>query len=159
MERQPRRPPGRVRAPTPRRVAVAAREAVEQAQAAIATIHADGAPVKEHLDQLQHHATELRRRAEPIAGLDALDHNGIRQLDQALDAVDTYAGWLEGRPTRTARLAHAVGTLTAVGRSVPSFARHAGEVDQAQWYRLLDLTPPLHELERGRPTPEIELGR
>ena len=48
------------------RIAADARAAVEQAQAAIAAIHADGAPVKQHLDQLQRHAAELRGRAEPI---------------------------------------------------------------------------------------------
>jgi AAA domain len=138
------------------RVAGDARRAVQQAQAAI---YADGAPVKERLDQLQRHAAELRGRAEPIAGLDTLDHNQIRQLDQVLDATETYTGWLDGRPTPTARLAHAVGTLTTVARSAPACARHPGEVDQTQWYRLLDLAPPLHELERERPTPEVELGR
>jgi hypothetical protein len=141
------------------RAAADARAAVEQTQAAIAAIHADGAPVKDRLGQLQRNAAELRRRAEPIAGLDTLDHNQIRQLDQVLDATDTYIGWLEGRPTPTARLAHAVGTLTVVGRSAPAFPTDPGEVDQAQWYELLDLAPPLHELERERLTSEIELGR
>ena len=96
------------------RLAADARAAVENAQAAIAAIHADGAPVKEHLDQLQRRAAELRGRAEPIDGLDISDRGEIRQLDQILDAADTYTGWLEGRPTPTARLAHAVDTLTGV---------------------------------------------
>jgi conjugative relaxase-like TrwC/TraI family protein len=141
------------------RAAADAREAVEQAQAAIAAIHTDGAPVKDDLDRLQRHAATLRTGAEPIHGVDTLDHNQIRQLDQILDAADTYTGWLEGRPTPSARLALAVDTLTATATSAPAFARHAGEIDQTQWYRLLDLAPPTHELERERLSPEIELGR
>jgi hypothetical protein len=140
------------------RVAADAREAVEQAQAAIDAIQADGAPIKERLDQLHRRAATLRTRAEPIEGLDTLDRHQIRQLDQTLDAVDTYAGWLEGRATPMDRLAHAVDTLTGVARTAPAFARHTGEIDQTQWYRLLDLAPR-HELERGRQAPEIELGR
>jgi hypothetical protein len=132
------------------RVAADARAAVEQA---------DGAPIKAHVDQLHRRAGTLRTRAEPVAGLDTLDHNQIRQLDQALDAVDTYAGWLKGRATSTSRLAHAVDTRTTVAKTAPSFARHPGEVEQAQWYALLDLAPPRHELERERLMSELELGR
>ena len=161
VERQPRRPSGRVRAPTPRRTPRRRRrEAVEQAQAAIATIHADGAPRQ---GAPRPAPTPRRRTAQPGRAhrRDWTPSTATRSASSTrlLDAADTYTGWLEGRPTPTARLAHAVGTLTAVARSAPSFARHAGEVDQTQWYQLLDLTPPLHELERGRPTPEIELGR
>jgi conjugative relaxase-like TrwC/TraI family protein len=141
------------------RVAGDAREAVEQAQTAIAAIHAEGAPAKDHLDQLQRHAADMRRRAEPIAGLDTLDHNQIRQLDQVLDAVDIYTGWLDGRPTPTARLAHAVDTITSVAKSAPSFARYPGEIDQTQWYELVEPASPLADVDRGRSTPEIELGR
>lgn len=140
------------------RIAADARAGVQQAQAAIAAIHADGAPVKEHLDQLQRHAADLRGRAEPTHGLDTLDRNEIRQLDQVLGAADTYTSWLEGRPSATARLAHAVDVLTAVARSAPSFARHAGEVEQTQWYQLLDLAPR-HQLEQERSAPELQLGR
>jgi hypothetical protein len=140
-------------------VAADAREAVEQAQAAIDTIQANGAPIKEHLDQLHGRAATLRTRAEPFEGLDTLDRHQIRQLDQTLDALDTFTGWLDGRPTPTARLAHAMETLTGVARSAPAFARHPGEPDRSQWHRLLDLAPPRHELQRERPAPEIELGR
>ena len=100
-----------------------------------------------------------RARAEPIEGIDTLDGSEIRQLDQILDAADTYTDWLEGRPTPTARLAHAVDTLTAVARSTPSVAGSPGGVDQTQWYQLLALAPPLHDLDREGPAPEIELGR
>jgi DNA repair exonuclease SbcCD ATPase subunit len=143
------------------RVAAAASEAVEQAQGAIAAIYTDAAPLKEDLDQLQRHAAELRSRAEPIAGLNTLDHAQIRQLDQALDAADTYTGWLKGRLIPTARLAHAVDTLTAVAKTAPSLVRHAGEVDQTQWYRLLDLAPDDLNRAAGRQRhePQIELGR
>jgi hypothetical protein len=143
------------------RRAADASAALEQAQADIASIHADGAPVKEHLDQLQRRAATLRTRAEPIEGLETLDRNLIRQLDQLLDAAATYTGWLEGRPTATARLAHAVDTLAAVAKTAPSFARHAGEADQTQWYELLDLAPnDLHrEAARRSHEPEIKLGR
>jgi hypothetical protein len=143
-----------------RRVADA-RAAVEQAQVAIEIIHADGAPVKEHLDRLLRDAAELRGRTEPIAGLDTLDRNEIRQLDQIVDAADTYTEWLQGRPTPTARLAHAIDTLTTVAQTAPAFTRHAGEIDQTQWYELLELAPDdLHrQADRRRREPEIELGR
>jgi conjugative relaxase-like TrwC/TraI family protein len=142
------------------RHAADAREAVQQAQAAIAAIQADGASVKEGLDHLQRRAAELRGRAEPIDRLDTVDRNEIRQLDQILDAADTYTDWLEGRPTPTARLAHAVDTLTAVAKSAPSFARRIGEVEKTQWFQLLELAPDhLSQEPARRPTPEIELGR
>jgi hypothetical protein len=140
------------------RVAADTRAAVEDAQAAIAAIHADGAPLKEHLDKLHLQAAELRARVEPIHGLDTIDRSEIRQLDQMLDAAYTYTGWLEGRPTSMARLAHAVDTLTAAARTAPAFARHPGEVDQTQWYQLLDLAPR-HHLEQERSAPEFQLGR
>jgi hypothetical protein len=140
------------------RVAADARDAVNQAQAAIADVHAGGAPLNEHLDKLERRAAELRARVEPIHGLDTIDRNEIRQLDQMLHAADTYTGWLEGRPTSMARLAHAVDTLTAAARTAPAFARHPGEVDQTQWYQLLDLAPR-HDLEQERSAPEFQLGR
>jgi conjugative relaxase-like TrwC/TraI family protein len=139
------------------RAAAEAREAVEQAQAAIADILTDGAPVKNDLDLLLRHAAGLRTRAEPIEALGALDRNEIRQLDQLLDAADTYTSWLEGRPTPSARLAHAVDILSVVAKTAPAIARDAGEIDQAQWYGLLDLAPD-HRLGRERSVAEIELG-
>ena len=41
------------------------------------------------------------------------------ELDQILDATDTYTDWLDGRPIPTARLAHAVDTLTDVRPARP----------------------------------------
>jgi hypothetical protein len=140
------------------RVAADAHEAVERALAAVAAIYADGAPAKANLDELQHRAATLRTHAEPIEALHTFDRNQIRQLDQ-VDAADTYTGWLEGRPIPTARLAHAVDNLTTVARSAPAFARHAGEADQTQWYVLLELAPPLHELDQQRAAPELRLER
>ena len=140
------------------RLAAHATEAVEQAQAAIACIHADGAPVEQDLDQLHRRAVALRGHAEPVDGLDISDRGEIRQLDQILDATDTYTSWLEGRPTSTARLVLAVDTLSEVARHAPSFTSHPGQPHKSQWYELLELAP-VHQLERGRPTPEIELGR
>ena len=95
------------------------RAAVEQAEAAIAAIHADGAPVKQHLDRLQTRAAELRGRTEPSRRLDHLDRNRSAELDQILDAADTYTDWLEGRPTPTARLAHAVEHPAQVASTLP----------------------------------------
>jgi conjugative relaxase-like TrwC/TraI family protein len=140
------------------RAAADARGAVEQAQTAIAAIHTDGASIKDDLDSLLRHAAGLRTRAEPIEALDTLDRTEVRRLDQILDAADTNTAWLDGRPTPTARLAHAVDTLTAVAKTAPAFARHPGEVEQTQWYELLDLAPD-HQLGRERAANEIGLGR
>jgi hypothetical protein len=141
------------------RLAADAQEAVERAEAAVAAIRADGAPAKANLDELQRQAATLRSHAEPIEALDTFDRNQIRQLDQIIDAADTYTGWLEARPTPTARLTHAIDTLTTVARSAPAFARQSGEIDQTQWYQLLDLAPPLHELDQQRAAPELQLER
>jgi hypothetical protein len=140
------------------RRAADAKAAVEQTEAAIASIQADGAAVKQHLDGLRRADVALRARAEPNEALDTLDRNEIRQLDQILDAADTYTEGLEGRPTSTARLVDAVETLTGVASSAPSFARHPGDVEQTQWFQLLERAS-VHELERGRSAPELELGR
>jgi hypothetical protein len=160
VERQPRRPPSRVgHRRHAERHAADAREAVEQAQAAIAAIQADGAQAKANLDDLQRQTTTLRTHAEPIEALDTFDRAQIRQLDQVIDAAGTYIGWLEGRPTPTARLTHAVDTLAAVARCAPSFARHAAEIDQTQWYEFLELAPPLHELDQERTAPGLQHER
>ena len=124
------------------RHAADAAQAVEKAEAAIAAIHAEGAPHKQHLDQLQIRDGELRALTERTRpARPRTDRQQIAELDQILDATDTYTAWLDGRPTPTARLAHAVDTLTTVARHAPSFATDADPVDKTQWYQLLDLAP------------------
>ena len=131
-----------------------------RAEAAIAAIHADGAPVKQHLDQLQRHAADLRGRAEP-------SRRARHPRPPARSGSSTRSStpptptprWLEGRPTPTARLAHAVDTLTAVARQRTLVCDGTtGEIDQTQWYQLLDLAPR-HQLEQERSAPEFQLGR
>jgi hypothetical protein len=92
--------------------------------------------------------------------LDAHLRQQVAELDQVLDATDTYAAWLDGRPTPSARLAHALDTLRLVARHASALARHPDEIDQAQWYQLLDLAPDdLHrQADRRRHEPAIELG-
>jgi hypothetical protein len=143
---------------TSRRAAEAAR-AVERAQAGIDGVRRDGAPIEQHLADLQRQARALTARAEPNDALDQLDAHEIRQLDQILDATDTYCDWLDGRSVPTARLNYAVEVLAEVAERAPFFVRHPGEPDRTQWYQLLE--PASDHLDRGpthdRHPPEIDL--
>jgi hypothetical protein len=143
------------------RGAVDANQAVQAAEAAIASIRAEGAPEKEHLDRLRVRDGELRALTTGPDQLDILFRQQIAEVDQVLDATDTYTAWLDGRPTPTARLAHAVDTLTTVARHASAFARHPDEIDQTQWYQFLDLAP--NDLDphqtRRRAEPEMDLSR
>jgi hypothetical protein len=143
------------------RHAVDAAEAVRKAEAAIAAIQAEGAPQKQQLDHLRIRESELRSITIGPDQLDAHLRQQIAELDQILDATDTYTAWLDGRPTPSARLAHAVETLTTVARHAPAFARHPNEIDQAQWNQLLDLAPD-HLADRPvrqRSVDELHLAR
>jgi hypothetical protein len=142
------------------RHAVDAAEAVQQAEAAIAAICAEGAPQKQQLDRLYIREGEVRAMTIGPDRLDAHLRQQIAELDQVLDATDTYAAWLDGQPTPSARLAHAVDTLSLVARHASAFARHPNEINQAQWYQLLDLAPDdLHrQADRRRHEPAIGLG-
>jgi hypothetical protein len=136
--------------------------AVEQARADIADVRRDGAPTKHHLEKLGHRAASLRVYAEPTNRLDIVDEREIRQLDQIIDAADTYKDWVAGRPVPTARLTYAVEVLTEVAHHSPAFARRAGEPDRTHWYRLLDLAPTQHvnrDVAPERCLPEIGLER
>ena len=134
-------------------------QAVEDARADIDAIRRDGAPIEQHLDDLQRQASVLSTRAEPVDALDQLDAREIRQLDQILGATATYTDWLDGRPVPAARLSHAVQVLSEVAEHAPFFARHSGEPDRTQWYQLLELASD--HLDRGpnhdRRPPEIDL--
>jgi hypothetical protein len=57
-------------------------------------------------------------------------------------------------------LSNAVETFTDVARHAPPFAQHPDEIDQAQWYRLLELAPDgvRLELSHERRSAQIELG-
>jgi hypothetical protein len=155
------RTPGLGHRRSAQRDAIDAVDAVKAAEAAIAGIHAKGAPQKHQLDQLLIREAELRALTTGPDRLDAHLRQQIAELDQILDATDTYTAWLDGRPTSSARLAHAVETLMTVARHAPAFARHPNEIDQAQWYQLLDLAPDdlHHQAGRRRHEPAIELGR
>ena len=144
------------------REAADAAQAVEHAEAALAKIRRDGAPIEHQLDMVETQARKLRERAEPgVETFDLHDRNEISQLDRILDATDTYMRWLDGRPTSSARLALAVETLSDVARHAPNFARQAGDVDRSRWYELLELAPDHldRRLAHDRPQLEIELGR
>ncbi len=145
-----------------RRRAADASQAIEQARADIADVRRDGVPIKQHLDRLEHRAASLRVYAEPTDRLDIVDQREIRQLDQIIDAADTYMDWVAGRPVPTARLTYAVEVLTEVAHHAPGFVRRPGEPDRTQWYRLLDLAPTHHvgrDLAPERCLPEIGLER
>ena len=141
--------------------AAGAAQAVENAEAAITAIHAQGAPRKQHLDRLRIREGELRALTTGPDRLDSHLRQQIAELDQVLDATDTYTAWLNGRPIPSARLAHAVDTLTTVARHAPAFATETNPIDQTQWYRLLDLAPD-HLADRAvrqRSVDELHLGR
>jgi hypothetical protein len=112
-------------------------------------------------DRLRIRDGELRALTGGPDRLDAHLSQQIAELDQILDATDTYTAWLDGRATPSARLDHAVDTLTTVARHASAFARHPNEIDQAQWYQVLDLAP--NDLDRHRtrqrPEPEIDFSR
>jgi hypothetical protein len=118
-----------------------AAEALQQAHAAIRAIHADHSEIEQHLDCLQHRADRLAGHVDPGDRRDDTDRGEVRRLDQILDAADTYVTWLEGQPTPTARLVHAVATLDEVAQRAPNFARRPGEIERTQWYQLLDVAP------------------
>jgi conjugative relaxase-like TrwC/TraI family protein len=143
------------------RQAADAAEAVQEAEAAIAAIRADGAPQKQQLDRLRIREGELRSLTIGPDRPDVHLRQQIAELDQVLDATDTYTAWLDGRPIPSARLAHAVDTLTTVARHAYAFARHPGEIDQVQWYRLLDLASDhlTDRVVRQRSVDGLELGR
>jgi conjugative relaxase-like TrwC/TraI family protein len=142
------------------RHAVDAADAVTAAEAAIAAIQAEGAPHKQQLDRLLIRESELRALTTGPDRLDAHLRQQIAELDQILDSTDTYTAWLDGRPTPSARLAHAVQTLTTVARHASAFARTPDEIDQAQWYQLLDLAPDhlADRVVRHRSVDELHLG-
>ena len=146
---------------TTQRHATQAAEAVNNAEAAIASIRSDGAPHKKDLDRLQIHAGELQAATESHGWLDQHDRQQVTQLDQVLDAVDTYTAWLDGRATPTARLAHAVETLWGVAQHAPSFATDANPVDKTRWYQLLDRAPDDlgQRVALERSVTELEFGR
>lgn len=143
------------------RHAAVADRAVKVAEAALAGIYAEGAPQKERLDRLRIREGGLRALTTGPDRLDAHLRQQIAEVDQVLDATDTYTAWLDGRPIPSARLAHAVDTLTTVARHAPAFATETNPIDQTQWYRLLDLAAD-HLADRAvrqRSVDGLHLGR
>jgi hypothetical protein len=76
----------------------------------------------------------------PAGGLRGRYLAECRKDDAGLDAVGVPRAALGGR------------------QDLQRWPGSAGEIDQTQWYRLLDLAPR-HQLEHERSTPELQLGR
>jgi hypothetical protein len=149
---------------TAARRAKAARELVDDADAGIAAIYADGAGIKQRLDALHTEARNLAELAHPSPGgfgLEDLNREHVGQIDRLLNTVDVWTTWSDGRPVGITELAEAVAVLTETARQAPLFALHPGEIDRSQWIELLE---PLTDLlrQRGVEPPairDVALGR
>ena len=127
---------------------------VDDAQARIAAIHADGAHVKEPLDAVEAEARRLAELASPHTGhfgIDQLDRDQLHALDQTAEAIDAWTTWASGRPVPLAELADAVSLLHDVALHAPALPTRAGGIDRTRWLELLDPVTTLLE-QRGPPT-------
>ena len=127
-----------------------ATERVEDAEARIASIHTDGADVKQRLDVLEAEARNLHDLAHPSPagyGLEQFHREQLDRIEPLLDAVDIWTTWAHGRPVPTADLATAVSTLTDAARRAPLLAVNDGEIDRTQWF---DALQPVTDLLRMR---------
>ena len=127
-----------------------ATERVEHAEARIASIHTDGADVKQQLDMLEAEARNLHDLAHPSPagyGLEQFHREQLDRIEPLLDAVDIWTTWAHGRPVPTADLATAVSTLTDAARRAPLLAVNDGEIDRTQWF---DALQPVTDLLRMR---------
>ena len=127
-----------------------ATERVEHAEARIASIHTDGADVKQRLDALEAEARNLHDLAHPSPagyGLEQFHREQLDRIEPLLDAVDIWTTWAHGRPVPTADLATAVSTLTDAARRAPLLAVNDGEIDRTQWF---DALQPVTDLLRMR---------
>jgi len=118
----------------------AANERVDDADARVAAIYADGAGSKQRLDALQTEATNLADLAHPSPGgfgLEDLNREHVHQIDRLLNAVDVWTRWADGRSLSTTELAEASAILTAAARQAPLLALSPGEIDRTQWVELL----------------------
>jgi hypothetical protein len=120
---------------------------VEHAEARIASIHTDGADVKQQLDTLEAEARNLHDLAFPSPaghGLEQFHREQLNRIEPLLDAVDIWTTWAHGRPVPTADLATAVSTLTDAARRGPLLAVNQSEIDRTQWFDALQpVTDPL----------------
>jgi hypothetical protein len=109
----------------------AAHTAVAHAEARVAAIKIESAPVKERYDEVQlelRHAYEQSRRSTGDGLRSQLD-----EINGVLDAIDTWIAWASGRPVAVTALARAADTLTAIGDRAPTGVTDRGEVDRTTW--------------------------
>ncbi len=121
-------------------------ERVDDAEAHVAAIRADGSDVKQHLDALDAQARNLNDLAHPSAsgyGLEPFNRDQLDQVDRLLDAVDTWTTWADGRPVSTDQLAAAVAILSDVAQRAPLLALDRDEIDRTEWF---DALQPVTEL-------------
>jgi len=133
---------------TAQRRAKSAIERVEDATNRIASIHTDGADVKQHLDTLEAEARNLNDLACPSPaghGLEQFHREQLDRLEPLLDAVDIWATWAHGGPVAPADLATAVSTLTETACRAPLLAVNDGGIDRTQWF---DALQPVTDLLR-----------
>ncbi len=128
-------------------------ERVDDAEAHIAAIRADGSDVKQRLDALDAEARHLHDLAHPTSsgyGLEAFNRDQLDQVDRLLDAVAIWTTWAHGRPVSTDELAATVATLTDIAQRAPLLALNDGEIDRAEWF---DALQPVTELLQGHGIP------
>jgi hypothetical protein len=119
-----------------------AREAtarVNESQATIAEIRADGAVVKELLDVIESRGNHLAEVVNATFGgnlgqLDQLELNGV---DRVVASLDTWTAWAKGRPVASTHLAVAVETLTENAWHSPVFVANPRDVGRDQWMEVL----------------------
>ncbi len=132
------------------RRATDATERVEQAEARIASIHTDGAEVKQRLDVLEAETRNFHDLAHPSPagyGLEQFHRDQLDRIEPLLDAVDIWTTWAHGQPVPTAALATAVSTLTNAADRAPLLAVNDGEIDRTEWF---DALQPVTDLLRMR---------
>jgi hypothetical protein len=125
---------------TAARRARTANERVDDADARVAAIYADGAGVRQRLDALRTEATNLADLAHPSPGgfgLEDLNREHVHQIDRLLNAVDVWTRWADGLSLSSTELAKAVAILTEAAREAPLLALSPGEIDRTQCVELL----------------------
>ena len=123
---------------------------VDDAQSQIASIHTEGADVKQQLDGLEAQARNLHDLAHPSPagyGLEQFHREQLDRIEPRLDALDIWTTWTHGRPVPTADLVAAVSTLTDAARRAPLLAVNHGDINRTQWF---DALQPVTELLRAR---------
>ena len=133
-------------------------------------MRAGASPAKVRLDELDRRSRALHGQVREANDLDRDDRYELYQLDQVLEAVDTFVDWTTDRQVSPTALMDAFHTLEPLVRHAPSISAREGEVDHRQWNELLGpgviwlrehgIEPDLNRAQRVADRgPEASLGR